>query len=69
MQAKSKEILEAALKLPEEERLDIASRLLDTIAEESIGLTLDDPNLLDELRARSADRTGTIPWAELRDNF
>jgi putative addiction module component (TIGR02574 family) len=69
MQPASDAILDAALKLPEDERLLLASRLLETVPDEPGGLSLDDPNLAEELKRRSADREGTVPWSEVRDEL
>ena len=62
-------IFEAALKLPENERLTLVSRLLETIPDEPAGLSVDDPDLIAELDRRMADREGATPWRELRDQF
>jgi hypothetical protein len=65
MQLTSEAILEAALKLPESERLDIAARLLDTVPP---GLmSEDDPDFIAELDRRFNDGTPGIPWSEIRD--
>ncbi|HEY5311445.1 MAG TPA: hypothetical protein VIK18_02960 [Pirellulales bacterium] len=66
MQSDSKTIFEAALKLPENERLILVSRLLESMPEEPAGLSLDDPELLNELRRRSADTQGAVPWSQVR---
>ncbi|MCE5266333.1 MAG: hypothetical protein LLG00_00405 [Planctomycetaceae bacterium] len=66
MQATSDVIFEAALKLPEAERLTLASRLLATIPEETVSPSVDDPALVDELDRRFAAREGSIAWSELR---
>jgi putative addiction module component (TIGR02574 family) len=58
-------IFEAALKLPENERLDLAARLLDTVPPEI--MSIDDPELIDELDRRFNDGSPTIPWSEIRD--
>lgn len=60
-------ILEAALRLPEGDRLDLAYRLLDTLPPEPDLLTLDDPNLIAELDRRAADDSGSMPWSELKN--
>lgn len=58
------DILDAALKLPEPDRLRIASRLLDTLPAGLPGIGEDDDGFLDELDRR-ADDTDTIPLSEL----
>lgn len=69
MQPASSELFDAALKLPEDERLILASRLLETVPDEPCGLSLDDPDLVEELKRRSADREGAIPWSQMRDEL
>jgi hypothetical protein len=65
MQLTPESILEAALKLPENERLDLAARLLDTVPPEI--LSIDDPDFIDEMDRRFNDGSPTIPWSEIRD--
>ena len=69
MHIDSKQILEAALKLPEDERLTLAAHLLETLPDEPDGLSLDEPDLLKELQARSADQSGAISWDDIRDKL
>jgi hypothetical protein len=65
MQLSSDAIFEAAMALPENERLDLASRLLDTVPP---GITsTDDPDFIAELDRRFNDGSATIPWSEIRD--
>jgi putative addiction module component (TIGR02574 family) len=59
-------IVEAALKLPEGDRLAIVSRLLETVPAEQAALALDDPNLMTELDRRMNDTENSVPWSELR---
>jgi hypothetical protein len=65
MQLTPEMIYEAALGLPESERLDLATRLLDTVPPEM--LSEDDPDFLAELDRRFNDGSPTIPWSEIRD--
>ena len=58
-------IFEAAMLLPEGERLVLVSRLLETVSAEDV-TSLDDPALVEELGRRFADRDGSIPWPDLR---
>jgi hypothetical protein len=69
MQATPEEILEAALKLPETDRLVIANSLMETLPDEFAGLSIDDPDLREELDRRWQNRAGTIPWKQLRDEW
>ena len=63
------EILDAALLLPERDRLVIASRLLETLPEELAGLSDNEPEFEAELHRRSGDVAGSVPWEQLRDEL
>jgi hypothetical protein len=65
MQLTPEAIYEAAMSLPENERLDLASRLLDTIPPGI--MSADDPEFIAELDRRFHDGSPTIPWSEIRD--
>ncbi len=69
MQINSEAIFEAALKLPENERLVLVNRLLETVPDEPAGLSIDDPDLAEELKRRCADLEGAVPWEQLRDEL
>jgi hypothetical protein len=58
-------IFEAAMRLPEGERLVLVSRLLETVSAEDV-TSVDDPALVEELDRRFADREGSILWSDLR---
>jgi putative addiction module component (TIGR02574 family) len=60
-------IFEAAAKLSESERMELVTRLLDTLPPEPELLSLDDPNLTEERDRRAADESGSIPWSVLKD--
>jgi putative addiction module component (TIGR02574 family) len=66
MQSTSETIVEAAMKLPENERLVVVSRLLESMPAEDSGLSLDDDSFLDELDRRFKDLEGAMSWPELR---
>ena len=66
MEPNTEAIFEAAMMLPEGERLTLASRLLETASSEDATTSLDDPALMEELDRRFADREGSISWSELR---
>jgi hypothetical protein len=57
---------EVAMRLPEEDRVTLIGRLLETMPARNFGLSLDSPDLLDELDRRFADQEGEIRWADLR---
>jgi putative addiction module component (TIGR02574 family) len=66
MQLNADNIFDAAIKLPESERLELVSRLMDTLPSEPNLLCLNDPNLIEELDQRAADESGSMPWSELK---
>jgi putative addiction module component (TIGR02574 family) len=66
MQADYDMAFEAALKLPEGERLALVSRIMETIPAEDACLTIDDASLPEELDRRFADRSNCVPWSELK---
>jgi hypothetical protein len=65
MASNPNEIIDAALRLPESDRLLIAARLLETVSDDCPGLSDDDAGFLDELERRAIDREATIPVSEL----
>jgi hypothetical protein len=67
MSATREEILDAALRLPESDRLDIAHRLMETLPDELPGLSEDEPHLVEELDRRWANREDCTSWTQLRD--
>ena len=60
-------IFDAALALPDDERLALATRLLETIPPESDLLSIDEPEFIEEMDRRLNDGSPTIPWSEIRD--
>jgi hypothetical protein len=60
-------VLAAAMQLPVNDRLDVASHLLEADAPDDQLFHLDDPELIAELDRRCADEELGIPWQELRD--
>jgi hypothetical protein len=64
MQLSSDALFQAALQLPEEERLGLAARLLDA-APGDLTIDLDDPQLKQELDRRFADSDGAVRWSDL----
>jgi hypothetical protein len=69
MPATRDEILDAALRLPESDRLVIASRLMETLPDDLPGLSEDDPEFDAELDRRSGDIDESVPWEQLRDEL
>ena len=66
MEQSADTILEAALMLPEKDRITLASRLLESVPSDEVTISVDDPSLIGELDRRFADREGGIPWPDLR---
>jgi len=67
MNANSNEIFAAAMQLPEADRFDLVSRLLESLPPDHAGLSIDDPDLEAELDRRFADLSDVVPWSELRN--
>jgi hypothetical protein len=59
-------IFEAAVKLPESDRLTLVSELLETMPPEDECISFDDSSLVEELDRRFADQADSVPWTELR---
>jgi hypothetical protein len=66
MQPNSNAILQAALELPEDQRLALVARLLESVPDEPAGLSIDDPELVEELKRRSADLDGAVACDRLK---
>lgn len=60
------EILKNALMLPEQDRIQLASELIESVAGPPPGLAVDDPGFVAELERRMADGSQPIAWEEVR---
>lgn len=60
------DILDAALALSDTDRVKLIECLLESTADTSQGLCLDDKNLIAEPDRRFKDREGAIAWEDLR---
>jgi hypothetical protein len=69
VQPASDEIFNAAMKLSDDERLILAAKLMETVPDQPAGLSLDDAGLIEELRRRSTDRTGSVSWNQVRGDL
>jgi hypothetical protein len=58
-------IFEAAMNLPEGERIELAVRLMDTVPPAI--MSEGDPGFLEELERRAVDDSGSIPWSRLKN--
>ena len=63
----AKDILEAALSLPEDDRFQLVAQLLESFPCDGFGLSVDDADLLQELDRRFADPAGAVPLSQLWD--
>ncbi len=59
-------ILDAAMRLRDEDRMLLASRLLESLPPEDSALSIEDPDLAAELDRRFADDEGAISWTDLK---
>jgi hypothetical protein len=59
------DIINAALQLPEADRWLIAARLLETLSEDSAGLSESDPGVWEELERRVNDGAPTVSVSQL----
>lgn len=62
-------VLKAALELEEGDRILLATQLMESVAENLPGWSVDDPELLEELERRSNDGSTAIPWDQVRDEL
>jgi hypothetical protein len=60
------DVLAAALQLSDDDRLLVATQLLETLPDELPGLDLDAAALSAELQRRSGDWNGAVAWDELK---
>jgi len=67
MEVSVEAVMEAALKLPVNGQMEVASRLLETITPDDGLFDIDDPALLEEIERRFADGSEGIPWHVLRE--
>ncbi len=66
MSSSTDQAFEVAMRLPEEDRVALIGRLLETMPTREITLSLAAPDLLEELDRRFADRDGEIRWVDLQ---
>ncbi len=63
----AEELVSAALRLPESDRLAIVSQLLETMGDEADLDSVDDVEFVAEMRRRRNDPVDAVPWSQLRD--
>lgn len=66
MQTDLQAVLDAAMQLPEADRLALVSRLMQSLPPEDIGVSLHDPELAAELDRRFAQSDEGVPWSQLK---
>ncbi len=66
MQINTDMLFEAAVQLPENERLALVARLLETMPADALSSAADEAEVIEELDRRFADTEGAIPWSKLR---
>ena len=59
-------ILDAALQLGDDDRMRLVSRLLESLPPEDSSLSIEAPDLTEELDRRFADDEGAISWTDLK---
>ncbi len=62
---KTEELLVTALTLPESDRIDLATRLLESVPDLNEQISADDPNFYEELDRRFTDLSGTVRAEDL----
>ena len=65
MQINPDAIFEAASQLPEQERWDLVSKLLEGMPPPPTGISVDDDDFIDELNRRFANFKDGVTWDEL----
>lgn len=60
------EILKNALTLPEQDRIQLATELIESVAGSPPGLSVNDPGFMAEMERRLADGSQPIAWDEVR---
>ena len=66
MNISREQVLQAALQLPDEERLQLAGDLLCSVPPGAEVWSIDDPEFLEELDRRCQDGTPSVPWSQMR---
>lgn len=59
----------AALQLGDDDRLQLAMDLLDSLPADDTMLSMDDPELIAKLERRGDDEAGAMSWEQLRDEI
>ena len=58
-------LFEAAMNLSDDDRLSLASRIMDTLPPDALTCSVDDEDLLAEMNRRFSDPQGSVAWSEL----
>jgi hypothetical protein len=62
-------IQSAALQLTDDQRLQLAMDLLDSLPDDDAMLSFDDPNLIEKLEQRGVDEEGAMSCEQLRSEI
>lgn len=63
------QLYQAALDLQDNERLELAGQLMETISPAVELWEADNPEFFEELDRRSDDQSAPIPWAQVRSEL
>ncbi len=66
MNISREQVLEAALQLPDDERLQLAGELMCSVPPGAEVWSIDDPEFLEELDRRCHDGIPSISWSQVR---
>jgi putative addiction module component (TIGR02574 family) len=60
------DVLRSAMELSDMDRLLLATELMDTVADDLPGWSIDDPKFIEELERRVNDGSPGIPWETVK---
>jgi hypothetical protein len=69
MSATREDVLKSAMELSETDRLLLATELMETVADDFPGWSIDDPGFAAELDRRTGDGSAGIPWEIVRSQL
>lgn len=69
MSSSYSELLRSALRLSESERLELATELLNSVAEHAPGYRAVDSAFIAELERRANEGSPRIPWADIQNSM
>lgn len=63
------EVLKSAMDLSESDRLLLATELMETVPEDLLDWSIDDPGLIAELESRDGDGSPGISWESVKSQL